>query len=198
MLNREGEHREPKIPMSQVATAQVSVGHYTYGNPLCMVWSPEEYIKIGSFCSIAERVVIFGGGEHRTDWLSTYPFADVFGLNDERLKGHPSSKGTTIIEDDVWLGFQSTILSGVKVGAGAVVGANALVSKDVPPYAIVAGNPAKIIRFRFEECIIKEMLEIAWWNWPIELILQNADKLCTPDAKGAVGELWRVKNKLQG
>jgi acetyltransferase-like isoleucine patch superfamily enzyme len=162
-----------------------------------MVWASDERIEIGSFCSIGERVVIFGGGEHRTDWVSTYPFAEVFDLKDKKIIGHPSSKGPTTIGHDVWLGFQSTILSGVTIGTGAVIGANTLVSKDVPPYAVVVGNPGKVVRFRFRAELINDLLEIAWWNWPLNEILKNADVLSSPDSEGAINHLKRVKENIK-
>jgi chloramphenicol O-acetyltransferase type B len=188
---------EPRIKMSNVATAQVSVGRYTYGNPLCMVWTAEERIEIGSFCSIAERVVIFGGGEHRTDWISTYPFAEVFDIPEKRIVGHPASKGTTRIGNDVWLGFQSTILSGVEIGHGAVIGANAVVSRDVPPYSIVVGNPGRVVRYRFDLSVISDLVQIAWWDWPIGKILQHADLLSTHDIASVIPELKRVAASLK-
>lgn len=189
---------DPKIKMSAIATDQVSVGRYTYGNPLCMIWAAEERIEIGSFCSIAERVVIFGGGEHRTDWISTYPFAEVFDIPEKNIVGHPASKGTTRIGHDVWLGFQSTIMSGVEIGHGAVIGANAVVSRNVPPYSVVVGNPGKIVRCRFDPVAVRELLAIAWWNWPIEHILQHAELLSNPDVVSVIPELKRISaNFLQ-
>ena len=79
--------------------------------------------------------------------------------------GHPTSKGNINIENDVWIGAYSTIMSGVKIGNGAVIGASSVVTKDIPPYAIVAGNPAKIIKYRFTEEQIVSLLKIEWWNW---------------------------------
>src|SRR5208283_2957437 len=103
------------------------------------------------FCSIApNRVTIVLGGQHRPDWVSSYPFNDLF-IEFKRFKGSPVSKGDVIIGNDVWIGLDAVILSGIKIGDGAVIGSNALVTKDVPPYAIVGGNPAKLIRYRFDE-----------------------------------------------
>jgi serine acetyltransferase len=88
--------------------------------------------------------------------------------------GHPSCKGDIVIENDVWIGAKSTIMSGVKISNGAVVGAGSLVSKDVPPYAIVVGNPAKIIKYRFSEEQIQKLLTISWWKWDEQKIKDNA------------------------
>ncbi len=148
----------------------LEVGKWTYGNPAIAPGISK--VKIGSFCSIASDVVILAGVEHRTDWVSTFPFTAF--LSDwpeaQDILGHPGTKGDVIIGNDVWIGQNACILSGVIIGDGAVVGASAVVTKNVPPYAIVGGNPAKIIRYRFDEATIQKLLEIAWWNWTDEEI----------------------------
>lgn len=150
------------------------IGEYTYGNPI-IYFEGEGNLKIGKFCSIAfEGVKIFLGGNHRVDWATTYPFNKIVDYPEAtQITGHPSSKGDVIIGNDVWIGMNATILSGVTIGDGAIVAAHAVVTKDVPPYAIVAGNPARIVKFRFPEEIIKELLDLQWWNWPIEKIRAN-------------------------
>ena len=187
---------EPKIPMLSSTDPRVLVGRYSYGSPLCKVWGEADRIEIGSFCSIGEGVVILGGGEHRTDWVSTYPFAEVFDLGETKISGHPATKGPTRIGHDVWLAFGCTILSGVTIGSGAVIGAGAVVTKDVPPYTIVGGNPAQPIRERFDTVTISTLLEISWWNWPIEAILENAELLSTPSSPGALASLRAVASRL--
>lgn len=121
-----------------------SIGRFTYGSPLVMFDSPDINLKIGSFCSIAGGVAIFLGGNHRIDYTTTFPFNFVF---EEfcGFKGHPASKGDVIIGNDVWIGSCAVILSGVTIGDGAVIGANSIVTKDVEPYSVVAGNPARKI-----------------------------------------------------
>ncbi len=145
------------------------IGDYTYGCPTVITWGEDAKLKIGRFCSISSGVVILLGGEHRIDWLTTYPFNANF-KNAKAIQGHPRTKGNVIIGNDVWIGTQTLILSGVNIGDGAVIGARSVVTKDVSPYSIVVGNPAKHIRFRFDETMIKELQSIAWWNWPIEKI----------------------------
>lgn len=146
------------------ASPNISVGAFTYGIPVIRVFRPQERIEIGKFCSIADNVVIFGGGEHKTDWGTTYPF-NVFLPDFSSITEHPATKGNVVIGNDVWLASGCKIMSGVTIGDGAVVAANALVTKDVPPYAMVGGNPAKVIKYRFDEDLINKFLEIKWWDW---------------------------------
>lgn len=141
--------------------------------------------KVGRFCSIARNIHI-QPYTHPTSFVSTYPgFFNT--LND-----YPFGKGTkefnevltcddghyAIIGNDVWVGENVTIKGGVKIGDGAVIGMNALVTKDVPPYAIVGGNPTKIIRYRFDEQTIEKLIEIKWWDWPLEIIKERREDFC--------------------
>ena len=144
--------------------AQYDIGDFTYGFPKIFSWGEGAKLKIGRFCSIARDVEIYLGGEHRIDWITTYPFNALFPDHSE-IKGHPKTKGDVVIGNDVWIADRAIILSGVTIGDGAVIGARSVVIKDVKPYEIVAGNPAKHIKFRFDEKVIKELLEIKWWNW---------------------------------
>lgn len=146
-----------------------NIGNWSYGHPKVYSWGEGASLKIGKFCSFADGVTILLGGEHRLDWITTYPFSEFF-EKAKLFKGHPKSKGDVIIGNDVWIGMNTLILSGVEIGDGAVIGAGSVVFKNVEPYSIVGGNPAKLIRYRFDEPIIKELREIAWWNWPISKI----------------------------
>jgi acetyltransferase-like isoleucine patch superfamily enzyme len=136
--------------------------------------------NIGSFCSIANNVYI-GLGAHPTDYFSTstlfYRVSNTFNLKivDDNLDF--SEYQLTEIGNDVWIGARVTILGGVKVGDGAIIGANAVVTKDVPPYAIVAGVPAKIIRYRFPPDKVGQLLKLQWWTWPLEEIIQRMGEL---------------------
>ncbi len=154
------------------------IGDYTYGTPRILHYDERTPLVIGRFCSIATDVSILKGGEHRPDYGSTYPFPHFF----QRRQPPPKrSKGPIIIGSDVWLGFGCTILSGVTIGHGAVVGAGSMVSKDIDPYAIVAGNPARVIRHRFDPVTVELMLRLAWWDWDIDEILENLDLIMDAD-----------------
>lgn len=148
---------------------QYEIGRNTYGKPQIISWGEGAIFRIGAFCSIAHGVKIFLGGEHRTDWVTTYPFNYLW-ESAKHIKGHPKTKGDVIIGNDVWIGDGAVILSGVTVGDGAAIGTNAVVAKDIPPYAIAAGNPVRIVRKRFDEETIHRLLKIRWWKWEDKLI----------------------------
>ncbi len=162
------------------------IGDYTYGSPdgsPLIVYSGESSkLVIGKFCSIAHNVSIFLGGNHRPDWVSTYPFSVMF-EESSHISGHPQTNGDVIIGNDVWIGFGSTIMSGVTIGNGAVIATQSVVTKDVPPYAIVAGTPAKVLKFRFDDESIQKLEQIKWWNWDISRIMKNIDKILSTDIK---------------
>lgn len=149
-----------------------SLGKHCYGaegspivnffkGPLCK-------LIIGNFVSFGSNVTILVGGEHFTEYVSTYPFSDIF--DDVSKIECVKTKGDIIIGSDVWIGYNTLILSGVKIGHGAVIGARSVVSKDVEPYTIVAGNPIREIRKRFTEKQREKLLEIKWWEWEDERI----------------------------
>ena len=151
--------------------SKYDIGDYTYSKvgPTIFSWNDETKLKIGKFCSLGEEVVFILGGEHRADWITTYPFNALFSEG-AHITGHPSSKGDIVVGNDVWIGYQSCILSGVTIGNGAIIGARSIVTKDVPPYAIVAGNPAKFVRYRFPQETIDKLENLAWWDWDISVI----------------------------
>ncbi|MBM4307574.1 MAG: CatB-related O-acetyltransferase, partial [Deltaproteobacteria bacterium] len=155
------------------------IGEHTYGEPKVFSWGEGTTLTIGKYCSISTNVRIFLGSEHRTDWVSTYPFP-YFLEEAKSISGHPSTKGDVVIGNDVWIGYGVTILSGVTIGDGAAIGACSLVIKDVPPYAVVAGNPAQIIRYRFDEKTIHQLLKIRWWDWPDQRVRENIQSICSP------------------
>jgi acetyltransferase-like isoleucine patch superfamily enzyme len=152
-----------------------AVGNYSYGCPAPrIIEDPENPVnlKIGKFCSFGPDVTILLGHEHKTEYVTTFPFNLLFKVDHLNFHG-TRSKGDVVIGNDVWVGFNALILSGVQVGDGAVIGANAVVSKDVEPYSIVAGNPAVLIRKRFDDETVKALLRIKWWDWPFKKIRAN-------------------------
>jgi acetyltransferase-like isoleucine patch superfamily enzyme len=152
----------------------VEIGDFTYGLPNILHWGEGAKLVIGKYCSIAEGVTIFLGGNHRVDWITTYPFNSIEHFKDQGqfIKGHPATKGDIIIGNDVWIGRGAVIMSGVTIGSGAVIAAGSVVSKNVQPYAIVGGNPAKHIRFRFSEEEIDTLLELKWWDLDEDAVRQ--------------------------
>ncbi len=160
------------------------IGDYTYGKPEIKRYGSSAKLKIGKYCSIAGRVRILLGGNHRTDWVTTYPFEFPEGCSPwpeiPVVKNHTTSKGDVVIGSDVWIGHGSMILSGVTVGDGAVIGACSVVTKDVPPYAVVAGNPARVLRKRFDDQTIQKLLTLRWWDWPAEKVGEKLHILRSP------------------
>lgn len=157
------------------------IGNYTYGRPNVLFENSEANLSIGKFCSIAQGVTIFLGGNHNVDWITTYPFnvLDSDFSNGKKIKGHPTTKGDVIIGNDVWIGRSVTIMSGVKIENGAVIGAGAVVTKNIGAYEIWAGNPAKFIKKRFSQNTIDYLNSLNWWNWSAQKINNNLVDLCS-------------------
>ncbi|QIV94460.1 CatB-related O-acetyltransferase [Allofrancisella frigidaquae] len=136
---------------------------------------------IGKFCQIAANVrFIMNGANHAIKGFSTFPFA-AFGNSWKDIPLSSISKGDTVIGNDVWIGYDALIMPGVKIGDGAIVASGSVVTRDVEPYLIVGGNPAKLIRKRFDEQTIKKLLKLAWWDWSLEKITKNAKAIVEGD-----------------
>jgi acetyltransferase-like isoleucine patch superfamily enzyme len=160
----------------------VTYGDYTYGQFTVMDYGNGGDLKVWKFCSIGRGATVILGGEHHTDWVSTYPFP-AFPQHFPEAKditGYAFTKGDVVIGNDVWVGLNVLINSGVTVGDGAVLGAGCVVTKDVDPYTVVAGNPARVIRKRFDPEIVEYLLRAQWWDWPIEKIRETVHTLCSP------------------
>jgi acetyltransferase-like isoleucine patch superfamily enzyme len=161
------------------------IGRHTYGveNIRALFWQEGVKLEIGSFCSIANNITIMLGGNHNTHWGTTYPFGHIFTdtFNKFDGKGHPATKGDVVIGNDVWIGNDVTIMSGVTVGDGAVLANGAHVVKDVEPYTIVGGNPARVIKKRFDDETIDALLRLKWWDLEDAQINEIVPLLCSED-----------------
>jgi acetyltransferase-like isoleucine patch superfamily enzyme len=159
-------------------SSKLTMGRASYGAPLIPTFPGDNsHVHVGSFVSIAHDVVLMDGGSHRVDWVTVFPLRARLGLAGAFEDGHPVSKGDIVIGNDVWIGRGARVLSGVTVGDGAVIGGHSVVTKDVRPYAIVVGNPAREIRRRFSDEQIDALLSIAWWNWPMDMIIECVAEL---------------------
>ncbi len=179
-----------------ITNPNIIVGDYTYYDDFDDVSNFEKNVKyhfdfigdqliIGKFCMIAsDATFIMNGANHLSEAISAYPFA-IFGNGWEQAmkdKSYPN-KGNTIIGNDAWIGYNATIMPGVKIGDGAIIATNATVTKDVAPYTIVGGNPAKEIKKRFKQKDIDKLLEIKWWNWEVEKISKYVQLLTSGNVK---------------
>ncbi|WP_415406002.1 Vat family streptogramin A O-acetyltransferase [Sulfurovum sp. CS9] len=178
-----------------ISNENIIVGDYTYYDDPDGVENFEKNILyhfpfiddkliIGKFCAIAKEVkFIMNGANHKDSGFSTYPFF-IFGNGWEKAapkEGELPYKGDTVVANDVWIGYGVTIMPGIKIGNGAIIASKSVVTKDVPDYCVVGGNPAKAIKYRFEKEIIDELLEIAWWGWSAEKITQNLEAVTNAD-----------------
>lgn len=172
-----------------------SFGAHSYGRLTIRRWGEGTRLSVGKYCSIADGVTVFMGGNHRSDWVSTYPFSD-FPERWPGSAGRPStlsSRGDVTIGSDVWIGSGATIMSGVTVGHGAIVAARAVVARDVEPYAIVGGNPARELRRRFAPAEVARLVELAWWDLPDEDVAAIAPLLQGPDVAALIAAVERLR-----
>ncbi len=184
-----------------VSNPNIIIGDYTYYDDLEDSENFERNVLyhfpfigdkliIGKFCALATGVkFIMNGANHKILGFSTYPF-QIFGNGWEKVTPQPGelpNKGDTVIGNDVWIGYEAVIMPGVKIGDGAIIASKSVVTKDVLPYSVVGGNPAKEIKKRFADDVIEKLLEIAWWNWDIEKITRNLDKIVGGDIEALKG-----------
>ena len=196
----------PKIPSlcfikNVIKNPNIIVGEYTYYDDINGAENFESHVThhydfigdkliIGKFCAIAKGIeFIMNGANHRINSITSYPF-NIMGNGWE--KSAPSLtdlklKGDTIVGNDVWLGQNVTVMPAVHIGDGAIIGANSVVAKDIPPYSVAVGNPCEVKRKRFDEDLIEYLLQIKWWDWNSEKIFKNMEALCS-------GDLNKIKN----
>lgn len=184
-----------------ITRSNIIVGDYTYYDDINGAEKFEEHVThhyefigdkliIGKFCAIAKGIeFVMNGANHRMCSVTTYPF-NIMGHGWEKavpsLEDLPL-KGDTVIGNDVWIGQNVTVMPGVHIGDGAIIAAHSVVTKDVPPYHIAGGNPCKIIKKRFDDELIRHLLELRWWDWPSRKIFDHLDILCS-------GDLTRIKD----
>jgi virginiamycin A acetyltransferase len=188
-----------------VTEPRIQVGDYTYyddpdaalefeRDAFLYGYGPERLI-IGRYCAIASGVrFIISGANHADLGPSTFPFGILGGVWAERtmdLVMSAESRGDTVVGNDVWLGYRALLMPGVAIGDGAVVAAASVVTSDVPPYAIVGGNPARVLRRRFEDDDVERLLRAAWWDWPVELVTEHARAIMA----GEPAELERIAER---
>lgn len=174
--------KRAKVELDQeelMKAGKLTIGVGSYAPPLVKYFDTESpsVVHIGKYCSISMNVKIMMGADHNIDFVTTFPFW----IRHKALFSTPSdvktSKGNVIIGNDVWIGRDVLIRNGVYIGDGAVIGACSLVTQDVKPYEVVGGVPAKHIKFRFSEEQISALLDISWWNWPLEKIVENQSEI---------------------
>ena len=184
-----------------ITRSNIIVGDYTYYDDIAGAEKFEEHVThhyeflgdkliIGKFCAIAKGVeFIMNGANHRMCSVTTYPF-NIMGHGWEKCTPNLEDlplKGDTVVGNDVWIGQNVTIMPGVKIGDGAIIAANSVVAKDVPPYTIVGGNPCRFIQKRFDDEMITYLLNLKWWEWSAEKIFKSLEILCS-------GDMNKIKN----
>ena len=176
----------------------VTVGQYTYGAEQMFphVWDSETRLSIGSYCSIADNVHVFLGGNHPMDWISTFPFGREV-MQAMGAEASSVTNGDIVIGSDVWIGSHASIMSGVTIGSGAVLGAYSHVVRDVEPYSVVGGNPARHLRHRFTPEVVDRLVSIAWWDWPSTVVFDNRSLLSEVPSAASLDEMERVSVGLQ-
>jgi virginiamycin A acetyltransferase len=155
------------------------IGEFSYGKPT-VIGGMVAKLHIGKYCSISENCSIILA-DHNSSFVSTFPFLNIEQsgvISPQPFPDlHATSKGDVRIGNDVWIGRNTVILSGTSIGDGAVIGAGSVVTKDVPPYGIVVGNPARLVKYRFDQDVIHKLLQVKWWDWDPSFVFENSKDL---------------------
>ena len=172
-----------QLPIDQVRWMgdRVQVGRFTYFHESVrfLTWVSGEKIVVGDFCSVADGAMICVGGNHRTELVSTFPFDNILLHKPNPTRTYKTTRDT-LIGNDVWIAARACVLGGAHIGDGAVVSTGAVVSGDVPPYAIMAGNPAQVVRYRFSKTTVERLQRLKWWDWPNDKIRANVEWFYRP------------------
>jgi acetyltransferase-like isoleucine patch superfamily enzyme/acyl carrier protein len=167
------------------------IGDYSAGTPSISMWNEGARLRVGKYCSIADGVQFLLGGNHRTTHVTTFPLGQL--TDDPAPEDRAYSRGDIVIGSDVWIGANAMILSGVTIGDGAVVGAGTVVLDDIPPYVIVQGSPARPYGKRFSDAIIRQLLELRWWDIGHEQVMAMRSQLQNGDVQAAIGAVSRIR-----
>lgn len=193
--NEQNKHNNVQ-PVNIFPLDIVNIGSYSYGELRLLSYDPnnkKDRLVIGDFVSISTNVHFLLHENHQLSSFTTFPLKTV--LTGLRSSADMHSKGSIVIEDEVWIGFGTTILSGVTVGKGAIISTGAVVTKDVPPYSIVGGVPAKIIKYRFEKEIINRLLPLKLVNLPVEIITEHLDLFYDEISNAALHKIEKLFEK---
>jgi acetyltransferase-like isoleucine patch superfamily enzyme len=178
-------------------SGRMTIGQHTYGIPVIKTYDLDSTrLVVGSYSALSEESIVMLGGEHAADRVTTFPLRMRLKLPGAGEDGIPVPTGDTVIGSDVWLTMRTFVRSGVTIGDGAIVASGAVVNKDVPPFAIVGGNPAKVIRYRFSPEQIEALLEIRWWDWPDDLVVEATPLLSGTDIDAFID--WAREQKAAG
>jgi chloramphenicol O-acetyltransferase type B len=180
----------------QAGLSAIEIGRFSYGmeNATIRQWGEGAALRMGAFCSIAHGLTVFLGGNHRVDWATTFPFGHVFrdDLGGHDILGCPQSKGDIMVGNDVWIGANVTILSGIEIGHGAVIAATATVTRSIGAYEIWGGNPARLIRPRFDPGIVSRLQALRWWECSIGTIRELVPLLSIPPDGAVLDRLEEI------
>lgn len=171
----------------------LQLGEHSYGSATVRAWHrSRDVVRVGRFCSLADHVTFIVDGNHRIDTLSSFPFRERLGWTE--CSPNVWGKETPSVGNDVWIASGATIYSGVHIGDGAVVAGQSIVTKSVPPYAVVAGNPARVVKYRFPPDVIEQLLALRWWDLPLHTIRERLAPHMDGDIRVVIDVLRQIRS----